>query len=181
MRLTRRSFAASLLPSVVVPSVVVPGMAALTSPARAEGLATPTERVILTVSGKIGVTNTGDTARFDRPMLEALGWFGFTTRTPWYDGPMRFDGVKMSVLMQAVGASGESVVATALNDYETRIPLSDFSSFDVILALKRNGEYMAVRDKGPLFIIYPLDSDPTLLSQKYYGRCAWQLARLTVT
>lgn len=177
MRLTRRSFAAS----VVMPSVVMPGLAALTSPARADGLALPTERVILTVSGKIAAINTGDGARFDRPMLESLGWFGFTTRTPWYDEPMRFDGVKMSVLMQALGASGESVIATALNDYETRIPLSDFASFDVILALKRNGEYMTVRDKGPLFIVYPFDSDPTLLSQKYYGRCAWQLARLTVT
>ena len=72
------------------------------------------------------------------------------------------------------------MVATALNDYETKIPVSDFETFDVLLALKRDGEYMPVRDKGPLFVIYPYDSDPSLKSQKYYSRSAWQLRRLSV-
>jgi hypothetical protein len=149
--------------------------------ARAADLPQPTERVILTITGKIGTLNVDNEAQFDRPMLEALGWHGFTTNTPWYDGPTRFDGVKMAVLMDKVKASGEMVVATALNDYETRIPISDFTTYDVILALKRNGEYMAVRDKGPLFIVYPFDSNADLKSQKYYGRCAWQLSRLAIS
>jgi hypothetical protein len=170
MILGRRALATSLLAA-----------AGLSRQTHAEGLEKPDGRVILTVTGKIGVFNADKAAVFDRSMLEALGSHGFTTNTPWYDGPVRFDGVKMATLMQTLQASGDSVIATALNDYETRIPLSDFITFDVILALKRNGEYMAVRDKGPLFIVYPFDSDTNLQSQKYYGRCAWQLARLTVT
>ena len=83
--------------------------------------------------------------------------------------------------MQAVRAEGEVVVAGSLNDYETKIPMNDFAQFGVLLALKRNGEYMPVREKGPLFIVYPFDSKPELKSQKYYGRSAWQLARLVVT
>jgi hypothetical protein len=170
MMLTRRTLATSLLAAAGLPR-----------PTRAEELLKPAGRVILTVTGKIGVFNADAAAQFDRPMIESLGWHGFTTSTPWYDGPVRFDGVKMSTLMQTLRATGDTVVATALNDYETRIPLSDFTTFDVILALKRNGEYMAVRDKGPLFIVYPFDTDTNLQSQKYYGRCAWQLARLAVT
>ena len=73
------------------------------------------------------------------------------------------------------------MVASSLNDYETKIPMHDFVRFGVLLALKRNGEYMPVREKGPLFIVYPFDSEPELKSQKYYGRSAWQLARLVVT
>jgi hypothetical protein len=68
----------------------------------------------------------------------------------------------------------------ALNDYTTEIPVDDFTKYNVILALKRDGEYMPVRDKGPLFIVYPYDSDPELRSQKYYSRSAWQVARLIV-
>jgi hypothetical protein len=171
MRLTRRSLAAALI-----------GAAALPRLARAAdaSLEMPTGKVILTVSGKIGVRNVGDAAKFDREMLEALGWTSFTTSTPWYDAPMTFAGVPMAKLMQTVGATGEAVVAGALNDYETKIPTSDFTQFDVLLALKRNGEYMPVRDKGPLFIIYPFDRSAELKSQKYYGRSAWQLARLAV-
>jgi hypothetical protein len=82
--------------------------------------------------------------------------------------------------MQTVGASGETVVAAALNDYETKIPMSDFAQFGVLLALKRNGEYMPVREKGPLFIVYPYDSNSELKSQQYYGRSAWQLSRLSI-
>jgi hypothetical protein len=37
-----------------------------------------------------------------------------------------------------------------------------------------------VRDKGPLFIVYPYDSKPELKSQTYYGRSAWQLAKLII-
>ncbi len=172
MTITRRSAASAMLGSLA--------LAAAPRPAWSEGLQDPVDHVILTVTGRIGVTNSAGSARFDRPMIEALGWHGFTTRTPWYDHPARFDGVTMASLMHTLGATGESVIATALNDYETRIPISDFATFDVLLALKRNGEYMPVRDKGPLFIIYPFDSDPALQNQKYYGRCAWQLARLAV-
>jgi hypothetical protein len=86
----------------------------------------------------------------------------------------------MQRLMQQVGATGESVVVYALNDYSTEIPMADFSLYPVILALKRDGQYMPVRDKGPLFIVYPYDSAPELKHQKYYSRSAWQVARMVV-
>lgn len=169
MAITRRTLVTTLV-----------GIGAITQ-AEAAPLPPITEKAILTVSGKINTFNAGDKAVFDRPLLESLGMSGFVTTTPWHDGPVRFDGVRMTTLMDAVGASGDSLIATALNDYETRIPLSDFAEFNVLLALKRNGEYMPVRDKGPLFIIYPFDSNRTLKNQKYYSRSAWQLARIVIT
>jgi len=167
--LTRRHFAAATL-----------GLAASPRLARAADLGTPTGKVILTVSGKIRRTNADGQARFDRAMLEGLGTYGFSTHTPWFDGAMRFDGIRMTSLMDAVQPTGDTVVATALNDYETHIPISDFAEYGVLLAMKRNGEYMPVRDKGPLFIVYPFDENPNLQIQKIYGRCAWQLARMTI-
>lgn len=170
MTITRRALTASLL-AVALPRVAGAAEASLPE---------PKGKVILTVSGKIGMFNVGKTAKFDRDMLEGLGWSSFTTSTPWYNEPVTFAGVRMAKLMQTVRAQGETVVATALNDYETKIPISDFTQFDVLLALKRNGQYMPVSDKGPLFIVYPFDSDAELKSQKYYSRSAWQLADLLV-
>ncbi len=158
--------------------VVAAGLAV--RPALAGGLATPQEKPILTISGRIGAHNDGDAARFDRPMLEALGTLGFVTSTPWYKGTNRFDGVSMRTLLRTVQASGDRVLAVALNDYTTEIPVSDFEQYDVLLALKRDGEYMPIRDKGPLFIVYPFDSSPELQAQKFYNRSAWQLAQLVV-
>lgn len=141
---------------------------------------TAAERPVLTITGKINTQDGSNTVRFDRAALEALGLSSFTTKTPWYESPVTFEGVPMTKLMASVGGSGETVVATALNDYVTEIPVSDFETYGVLLALKRNGEYMTPRDKGPLFIVYPFDSNPVLQHQRFYSRSAWQVARMLV-
>ena len=148
--------------------------------AGATSLPQPTEKPILTITGRITTTNKADAAQFDRPMLEALGTSGFETTTPWYNGPVRFEGVRMDQLMQEVGATGDTVVVSALNDYSIEIPIEDFARYNVLLALKRDGQYMSVRDKGPLFIVYPYDSMPELKHQQFYSRSVWQVARFIV-
>lgn len=156
------------------------GLAAFVGNAKADPLARPEGKTILTVSGKIENGNAKEGAQFDRAMLEALGMETIKTSTPWYDGVVTFEGVRLDALMKLVGAKGTTVRAIALNDYATTIPIEDFGRFGVLLALKRDGTYMTVRDKGPLFIVYPYDSDAELQSQTYYGRSAWQLSRLVV-
>ena len=146
----------------------------------ADRLALPNDKVILSVSGYIEASNKDGSAEFDRAMLEALGMESFETTTPWYNGLVKFEGVRMQKLMQAVGASGKSVTAIALNDYTTDIPVADFERYGVLLAMKRDGNNMPVRDKGPLFIVYPYDSKPELKTQKFYSRSAWQVAKLEV-
>jgi hypothetical protein len=146
----------------------------------AQPLDLPKETPILVVSGNISNTNVAGAAQFDLPMLEALGMTKISTKTPWYDGVVTFEGVSMDKLMKLVGAKGHTVRAIALNDYVTSIPLADFAQFGTLLAIKQNGQYMPVRDKGPLFIVYPFDSNTDLQTQTYYGRSAWQLAKLVV-
>lgn len=150
------------------------------SNAFAGSLAKPEGKAILVVAGKIGNTNNGSAAEFDRAMLEDIGLQAIETATPWYDTRVRFEGVPLDKLMELVGATGTKVTAVALNDYVTTIPLDDFKKYKVVLALKRDGNYMPVRDKGPLFIVYPFDSDPQLQSQTYYTRSAWQVAKLII-
>jgi len=140
----------------------------------------PTEKPILTVTGKITVTNKDGTAQFDRAMLESLGAASFSTSTPWYKEAVKFEGVPLAKVMEAVGATGDRIVSIALNDYSAEMPMEDARKYGVLLALKRDGEYMTVRDKGPLFIIYPFDSNPDLKAQKYYSRSVWQIARIEV-
>ncbi|WP_131195677.1 molybdopterin-dependent oxidoreductase [Lichenihabitans psoromatis] len=155
------------------------GLALLNAPP-AFALDAPTGKPILVITGDITETNDKDTAKFDRAMLEKLGMVKIETKTPWYDGVMTFEGVPLDKLMAVVGAKGHTVQALALNDYSTNIPIDDFAKFHTILALKRNGEYMPVRDKGPLFVVYPYDSNPDLQSQTYYSRSAWQVSRFII-
>lgn len=146
----------------------------------ADALPIPSSEVILTISGNIANTNEGDTAQFDRNMLEQIGLVDITTTTPWFDGEVTFAGVLATDLLRLVGAQGETIRAIALNDYEVEIPLSDALDTGFIFAIKRNGEIMSVRDKGPIFVIYPFDSNSDLKNQTYYGRSAWQVTRLII-
>lgn len=143
-------------------------------------LRAPTGKPILQISGKIRVFNMGDTASFDRAMLESIGTSSFKTLTPWYSGSVTFEGVPMSALLDRVGAFGDQIAVIALNDYTSQIPVADIKEYGVLLALKRDGVYMPVRDKGPLFIVYPYDSNPELRQQKYYSRSAWQVAKMVI-
>ena len=168
---TLRSLAAPLFGAAALAAANLAGAASLPAPA---------EKPILTVSGKITVTNKDGAAEFDRAMLEALGETSFSTSTPWYKEPVKFEGVPLAKLMDAVGATGDKIVSIALNDYSAEMPVEDARKLGVILALKRDGEYMSVRDKGPLFIVYPFDSNPDLKAQKYYSRSVWQVARIEI-
>ncbi len=162
------SFAVLLVAVLTVPPVL------------ARQLPQPEGNVILTVSGSIGSTTDGDVARFDRQMLEELGMTTVETATPWTEGVTRFEGVPARRLLEAVGATGSSVFATALNDYAVEIPVSDFMQHNVILAIKMDGKYLSVRDKGPIFVIYPFDSEPELRNDVIYDRSIWQVNRIEV-
>lgn len=140
----------------------------------------PSGPVILTVSGDVEVTNGEAGADFDREMLYALGLSEVVTTTAWTDGPQTFRGVPLQVVLDRVGASGTTIVATALNDFVTEIPLEEAEEFNILLAAFMNGEEMSVRDRGPLWIVYPREDFPEVQAPEYNDRWAWQLRSLEI-
>ena len=82
--------------------------------------------------------------------------------------------------IDAAGAQGRTAVLIALNDYRVEMPLEDAERYDVLVARLLDGQPMAVRDKGPLFVIYPFDARAELRSAVYHARSAWQLRTIDV-
>ncbi len=158
-------------------SVFLAGMA---YPLHAERLAKPTTRPILTITGKITHTTDGERALFDMDMLKALPQGEIRTSTPWYEGPVVFSGPLASALFEKVGATGKSILAIALNDYSVRIPLDDFKKYPVVFATEVNGKRLSIREKGPIFVIYPFDESPETKNETYFQRCIWQLTSIDV-
>lgn len=135
---------------------------------------------VLTLSGRIGLTNRPGAAAFDQAMLERLPQTTVQTLTPWYPQSRRFTGPLLRDLLAAVGAQGRQLRLLALNDYQVEIPLEDAQRFDVVVTRLLDGKPMTVREKGPLFIMYPFDDVPALRNSVYYSRCVWQLQRIEV-
>lgn len=153
----------------------------LTASAASGGLpAAPPDRVILTVSGDIGCTNRDDEAVFDLAGLESLDHGEIRTTTMWTEGEQSFVGVRIGTLLDAVCADGRAMSVTALNDYAIEIPLDDETLDGALIAYRRNGAPMTLREKGPLWVVFPWDDDDSYRTEVYYSRSIWQLEHIEV-
>lgn len=150
------------------------------APCPAWALQPPEGPVVLSLSGRVRQTNHGTSAAFDMAMLERLPQTSYATRTPWYTQPRKFTGPLLRDVLAAAGSHGSQLRAMALNDYRVDIPVEDTQRHDMLLARLLDDKPMSVRDKGPLFIIYPFDQNASLRSALYYSRCAWQLKAIEV-
>ncbi|SFG42181.1 hypothetical protein SAMN04488020_102185 [Palleronia marisminoris] len=140
----------------------------------------PHDRVILTVSGDIGCTNQGEDAVFDLSGLDSLGSDVIHTTTKWTEGRQIFEGVRIDTLLDAVCADAGTLRAIAINEYEVGIPLDDRMLEGALIAYRRNGAPMTLREKGPLWIVFPWDQDDSFRNEAYYSRSVWQLDRIEV-
>lgn len=137
-------------------------------------------KVLLTISGAIGEKNQGDLAVFDAALLDRFKVYSITTVTPWYEGAKTFKGPRLKDVLAAVGAKGQKLHIKALNDYATVVPIADAEQWGVVMARSIDDKPLTVREKGPLFLIYPFDQNPELKNDIFYNRCAWQMASIRV-
>lgn len=125
----------------------------------------------------------GDEARtvtFTRTDLAALGETSFETETIWTSGVQTFTGVSLQTLAEHLGLKDGVLEARAINDYMVEVPLADAIEGGPIIAYLRNGQEMSVREKGPLWLVYPYDSNPAYKTEAVYSRSIWQLERIDV-
>ncbi|MFC2966647.1 molybdopterin-dependent oxidoreductase [Acidimangrovimonas pyrenivorans] len=135
----------------------------------------PAGPVVLTVEG------VGDgPMHFDLAMLKALPHRSFTTHTIWTSGEQRFEGVLLRDFLDRIGVERGELVVRAANDYSIAIPISDATDPGPIIAYARNGAPMSLRDKGPLWLVYPYDADPAWRTEVVYSRSIWQLDHMTI-
>ncbi|MCW8916757.1 MAG: hypothetical protein OQK24_13015 [Magnetovibrio sp.] len=101
------------------------------------------------------------------------------TTTPWHR-QSTFSGISGKDLVKHLGIKGTTINALAINDYQVTIPVSDLTELGVLFATRLNGKRLKLRNKGPVFVIYPFDQNPSLKTEVYYGRSIWQVKQLTI-
>lgn len=156
------------------------GAAALLLTGSSHALDAPKGKVILSITGNIQFKNAGERADFDMDMLAALPQHSFTTSNPWYKESKKFTGPLLRDVLAVAGARGSMLKAEALNNFKIEIPLADTRQFAMVMARLMDDKPMTIREKGPLFIVYPFDTHTALHSAQYYSRSAWQLRALEV-
>lgn len=137
--------------------------------------ATRAETALLTIVDTAAGTRTVLT----RADLDSLPQHQFTTHTDFTDGLTEFRGARAADALARAGITGAAELRmVAANDYTVVIPYSDLVDYGVLLATEVNGERLTLRNRGPIWLMYPLDQYPELKSSTYNDRQIWQLVEI---
>lgn len=114
--------------------------------------------------------------RLDRADIEALPQGEVETQLRWMEGVHHFTGPSIGAIADLGPQPVQSAKIVALNDYVATLPREDWADLGAILATKHNGDHMLIRDKGPFWVVYPVDDRPEILDRQiYHDRMVWQV------
>ncbi|MCG8510209.1 MAG: hypothetical protein MI741_13355 [Rhodospirillales bacterium] len=133
------------------------------------------EPVVLTVAGNISNPNRGavdpfldaffhfSDVGFERARsfgvsdLRALGMKRLSVRYPDWPRGYVFEGPLLQDVLAAAGATGTVVRVQALDGYFAEIPMEEVRKFPILLAIKRDGSFIGIGDRGPAWVVFPRD------------------------
>jgi hypothetical protein len=111
--------------------------------------------------------------------LAAMPQVTVATENEFSDGIVDYRGPLVRDVLARLGLDElETVRFIAANDYYVDIPTSDFRDFDAILAMEADGERLSRREKGPLWLMYPISDHAELNDPIYLRRLIWQVVRI---
>ncbi|MFA8387599.1 MAG: oxidoreductase [Pelagibaca sp.] len=134
------------------------------------------ENVILTLQH----VASGQSVTFTDEQLMALPQERFETETIWTEGVVEFSGPSLKTVIEAAEMAPGDVQLYAINDYNIVLPLDKIEDGAPVLANRIDGAPFSVRDKGPLWVVFPYDDVSRYNNEEYFALSVWQLNRLNV-
>ena len=141
-------------------------------------LATPlsAEVILLSVTGDV----PGGVRAFTDEDLMALPQVSFDTGTIWTESTDSYSGPTLASVLEAAGAGDGALTLSAVNDYKVEVQRDLIGDEAPIIATRINGEPFSVREKGPLWVVFPYDAGPEYQSEVVYAVSVWQLVTIEV-
>ena len=147
-------------------------------------LSPATGQVVLTIVGNINHTNRGGfdefedpftnyhertfekAAEFDHAMLESLGMKEVEVNYEGWPRPVRLAGPGLDAVLEAVGAEPESITTLALDGFAVDLTSDMISQEDWIVAIKQDGHYMNIGQRGPAWIVFDPGDDNAITAEE---------------
>ncbi len=100
------------------------------------------------------------------------------TYNPWEKRTEVYTGIWVSDLIKTYGQGTTSLKLTAIDDYQVTLNNEEWQNLRILLATKVNGQYIDVKNKGPMRVVFP-DYDA---ANKHYElslpKWLWMIKRL---
>jgi len=139
-------------------------------------------RIVAAQDTMLTVINTlsGTEMALTEADLRAVAQTTVNTKNEFVDAMTAFEGPLGRDILALVGEGGSTVVLTAVNDYAVEVPYEDFVNYKVVFAMSADGEVFSRRDKGPIWVVYPMSDHAELQDPVYNARLIWQLVKVEV-
>ena len=119
----------------------------------------------------------------DTPLMEltdadllAMDQQSFVTSTLWTDDKHSFSGPSLRQILEQVGAEPSVPIRLiAANDYAVTLEPEMIDDDYPIIANRLDGEPFSIREKGPLWLLFPFDDEPEYKTEVHYSLSVWQL------
>ena len=112
--------------------------------------------------------------------LMALPQVTFATSTIWTDATAQFSGPSLSSVLEVAGAVDGDLRMTAINAYKVDIPRVWVEPASPIIATRIDGAPFGIRNKGPLWLVFPFDSEDRFQTEEVYSFSIWQLTQIQI-
>lgn len=139
---------------------------------------------ILTIAGKIEKTNRAafdefedpftnyhdqkfeSAAEFDLAMLEALGMKEVEVNYEAWPRPVTLAGPRLTDVLAAVGADPTRLTIMALDGFAVELTAKDLAREDWIVAIKQDGAYMGLGERGPSWVVFDPGEDKSITEEE---------------
>jgi len=135
------------------------------------------EDVILTVNN----ATDGRSVSFTYEEMLALPQTEFRTSTIWTSDVDSYAGPSLAAVLDAAEMPHDDLRIYAINDYNVEFPAGNIAADAPILAIHVNGEPFSIRDKGPIWLLFPFDDNDSYRTEDNFALSVWQLNQIDVS
>lgn len=112
--------------------------------------------------------------------LLALPQVTIETSTPWDEEEITFSGPTLKALLTRYNITEGELNLYASNRYQIQVPWDYIEDSSPIIANRMNGSPFSRRQRGPLWLIFPFDSDDRYRSYEVSAMSIWQLISMEI-
>ncbi len=134
------------------------------------------EDVVLTVNDLAD----GRSVTFTMEELQALPQASFRTSTIWTDGVNTFSGPTLATVLEAAEMPFNDLRVSAINDYNVDFPADQIQDATPVLTVLINDAPFSVREKGPIWLLFPFDDNVEFRTEDFFTLSVWQLIQIDV-
>ncbi|MDG6773868.1 hypothetical protein QCB45_05955 [Thiomicrorhabdus sp. ZW0627] len=98
---------------------------------------------------------------------------------PWEKSTDNYSGVLLTDLVAKYATPETKAIRfRAIDDYEVTFKKAEWNDFRILLATRKNGRYMTISEKGPLYLVFPDYKDVNKDYEMKLYQWAWMINRI---